>query len=43
MGRFGGSGGAISARSASNICLNRARVLRLKVSWLMARDHPQIG
>src|SRR5207302_11239970 len=30
MGRLGGSGGVISARSASNICLSWIRVLRLK-------------
>lgn len=36
MGRLGGSGGVISARSASNTFLNCTPVLRLSVSWLIA-------
>lgn len=32
MGRFGGPGGVIRSRNASNTCLSWARVLRLKAS-----------
>lgn len=38
IGRLGGSCGVMSSRSAPKTFLSRARVLWLKVSWLMARS-----